>query len=71
MDGLLRVAVQQVGLSVEVAVKALATRPAAVLGLSDRCGAISPGLAADLVVLDDDLTVRSVIESGGVASAVG
>jgi N-acetylglucosamine-6-phosphate deacetylase len=38
-----------------------------VLGLDDRTGAIVPGLAADLVVLDADLRVQQVIV-GGVAT---
>jgi N-acetylglucosamine-6-phosphate deacetylase len=43
------------------------TNPAEFLGLGDRRGRIQPGLAADLVVLDKDLTV---VETwiGGVAS---
>lgn len=52
------------GLSVPDAVAASATRPAELLGLADRVGAIRPGLAADLVLLDDDLRVRQVGKAG-------
>jgi N-acetylglucosamine-6-phosphate deacetylase len=55
-----RRAVRASGLSLEEAVRLSATTPAALLGLSDR-GAISPGLRADLLVLDDDLGVRKVV----------
>lgn len=52
------------GLSVPAAVAASATRPAALLGLAESTGAIRPGLAADLVILDADLRVRQVIHRG-------
>lgn len=55
-----RRAVRDSGLSLEEAVRMSATTPAALLGLSDR-GAISPGLRADLLVLDDDLGVQKVV----------
>ncbi|GLY79385.1 N-acetylglucosamine-6-phosphate deacetylase [Actinoallomurus iriomotensis] len=55
-----RRAVRDSGLSLEEAVRMSATTPAALLGLSDR-GAVSPGLRADLLVLDDDLGVRKVL----------
>ncbi|GAB3287681.1 N-acetylglucosamine-6-phosphate deacetylase [Parasphingorhabdus pacifica] len=52
------------GLSVPDAVAATATTPAALLGASGRIGAIRPGLAADLVSLDDDLRLRRVMRHG-------
>jgi N-acetylglucosamine-6-phosphate deacetylase len=55
-----RRAVFDSGLSLTEAVRMTATTPAALLGLSDR-GAVSPGLRADLLVLDDDLRVRKVV----------
>ena len=64
MDTAVRRAVLQVGLSIEQAVAAASTTPARLLGLQDECGAISPGLAADLVVLDADLRLQRVMIGG-------
>jgi N-acetylglucosamine-6-phosphate deacetylase len=52
------------GVAVEDAVAALTATPARVLGLGDRAGALAPGRAADLVVLDDDLDVVAVMTRG-------
>ncbi|MEO7260720.1 MAG: amidohydrolase family protein [Jatrophihabitantaceae bacterium] len=62
MDEAVRRAVLQVGLSMEQAVAAASTTPARLLGLEAECGAISAGLAADLVVLDARL--RHVMVGG-------
>ena len=43
------------GLSPDVALAALTTAPARILGVSARYGSIAPGKAADLVVTDGDL----------------
>ena len=40
---------------------AASTTPARVLGLGDRTGALCPGLAADLVVCDDEFRPRAVM----------
>lgn len=64
MDVAFRRAVQQVGLSIGTAVAAASTNPARVLGIADRCGSLTAGLAADLVLLDDDLQVRRVMVAG-------
>jgi N-acetylglucosamine-6-phosphate deacetylase len=55
-----RRAVLDSGLSLTDAVRLAATTPAELLGLDDR-GAVAPGRRADLLVLDDDLTVRAVV----------
>jgi N-acetylglucosamine-6-phosphate deacetylase len=52
------------GLPVPDAVAAASTTPARVLGLGDRTGALGPGLAADLVVCDDDFRPRAVMRQG-------
>jgi N-acetylglucosamine-6-phosphate deacetylase len=62
MDAALRVATRA-GLSIVDAVRSAATTPAAALGLADR-GAIAAGRRADLVVLDEDLTVLRVMRAG-------
>lgn len=57
-------AVQHAGFSMTAAAAAAATNPARALGIADRTGSITAGLAADLVVLDTDLSVRSVMADG-------
>lgn len=64
MDAALRRAVHTLGLDVAEASSAASTTPARVLGIDDRVGAIAPGLAADLVLLDADLTVQRVMKAG-------
>ncbi len=63
MDAAFRNLVHAGGLTVPEAVLATATTPASLLGLS-RVGEIRSGLAADLVVLDDDLRPRGVLKDG-------
>ena len=59
MIGAVRNAVSMLGLSLEDAVSIAAGAPAAFLGLAGQRGAIRPGQAADLVLLDETLSVRS------------
>jgi N-acetylglucosamine-6-phosphate deacetylase len=63
MDAALRRAVGA-GVSLVDAARMAATTPAQVLGLSEVLGALVPGLRADLVELDPDLTVRRVMRAG-------
>ncbi len=62
MDTALRRAVQDLGIPIIDASLAAATNPARLLDLNT--GALKPGLPADLVVLDDTLTVTSVMVRG-------
>jgi N-acetylglucosamine-6-phosphate deacetylase len=62
MDSALRRAVRVLGLPMIDAARAAATTPARLLALPT--GALEPGLDADLVVLDDDLAVSSVMVRG-------
>jgi N-acetylglucosamine-6-phosphate deacetylase len=55
-----RRAVRESGIALPDAVRLSATNPAMLLGLTDR-GSVSPGLRADLLVLDEDLAVRKVL----------
>ncbi|MCP2262326.1 N-acetylglucosamine 6-phosphate deacetylase (EC 3.5.1.25) [Streptoalloteichus tenebrarius] len=64
MDAAFRNLVRSCGLSVVDAAWASATRPAALLGLAERTGAVRAGLAADLVVLDADLRPTQVLHRG-------
>jgi len=52
------------GLPVPEVAAAASTTPARVLGLADRTGALCPGLAADLVVCDDEFGLRAVMLHG-------
>lgn len=62
MDEAVRRSVVEVGLDVSVVAAAAATTPATLLRIDDRLGAIKPGLAADLVVLDDDFRLVRVLQ---------
>jgi N-acetylglucosamine-6-phosphate deacetylase len=63
MDSAFRTLVNRLGLPVFEAARMCATTPAAELGLVDR-GSITPGLAADLVVLGPALDVRQTYIGG-------
>ena len=52
------------GLPVTEVAAAASTTPARVLGLGDRTGALAPGLAADLVVCDEDFRLQAVMRQG-------
>jgi N-acetylglucosamine-6-phosphate deacetylase len=64
MDVAVRRAVCDVGMSVAAASLAASGTPARLLGLADRCGALTEGLDADLVHLDDDLRLTRVMAAG-------
>jgi N-acetylglucosamine-6-phosphate deacetylase len=63
LAGVVRYAIAA-GLTVPDAAAAASTTPARVLGLAGRTGSLSPGLAADLVVCDDDFRPRAVMRQG-------
>ncbi len=63
-DDALRRAVQEVGVSVEDAVRALTATPAAAIGRAADLGRLAPGSAADAVLLDDDFRVLQVWSAG-------
>ena len=52
------------GLPVPDVAAAASTTPARILGLANRTGALRPGLAADLVVCDDDFRPSAVMRHG-------
>jgi N-acetylglucosamine-6-phosphate deacetylase len=64
-SSLLRVVATAVAAGVPLAdaARAASQAPARVLGLADR-GRVAPGMAADLVVTDESLTVRRVLRAG-------
>ncbi len=62
-DRLVRVMTGPGGASLPEAVRMLTATPAAIMGLTDR-GTLTPGLRADLVVLDDQLNVLRTVING-------
>jgi N-acetylglucosamine-6-phosphate deacetylase len=56
--------VVQSGVSIVDVARMASTTPARVLGLDGDVGAVAPGLRADLVLLDDELRVVSVLRRG-------
>jgi N-acetylglucosamine-6-phosphate deacetylase len=63
MAGVVRHAIAA-GLPVTAVAAAASTTPARVLGIAERTGALRPGLAADLVVCDEDFRLRAVMRGG-------
>nr|MCR5084580.1 amidohydrolase family protein [Succinivibrionaceae bacterium] len=59
-------AVKEMGMPLELALRAVTANPARAIGLGKTIGAIAPGLLADLVLLDDDLEIRMVVLRGKV-----
>ena len=68
MDAVVRRAITSIGLSVTEVARAAATTPARQLGLGGVTGALRPGLAADIVVLDAGLQVSAVLARGQLVS---
>jgi N-acetylglucosamine-6-phosphate deacetylase len=64
MDVALQRGVRALGLPIEVVSRAVSGNPARALGIAERVGAISAGLDADLVVLDDALVPQRVMRRG-------
>ncbi|EHY89521.1 N-acetylglucosamine-6-phosphate deacetylase [Saccharomonospora azurea] len=64
MDVAFRNLVHDAGLDIADAVAATASHPATQLGIDTETGSLSPGLLADLVVLDDDLRLTGVLRRG-------
>lgn len=61
----MRTAVLKMGIPMESAVKCAAVNPAKSVGIYDRCGSITPGKRANVVLLQkEDLSLRQVIVEG-------
>ncbi|MCI5955864.1 MAG: N-acetylglucosamine-6-phosphate deacetylase [Clostridiales bacterium] len=67
-DRLVRVMVQKAGLPLWEAVRMMTLNPARVMGWEARKGALREGLDADLVLLNDDITVANVYVLGTAAA---
>lgn len=57
-------AVQLAGLSLQSAVHLATLAPAKVIGIDNRSGQIAPGMPADMLVLNQDLSLRHIILGG-------
>jgi len=64
LSGCVRVAVAEMGIPLESAVKCASANPAKAIGVYDERGSIEPGKIADLVLLNEDLSVRDVFLRG-------
>ncbi|WP_102224570.1 N-acetylglucosamine-6-phosphate deacetylase [Acidimangrovimonas sediminis] len=64
LPGALSVAVGQLGLTPEAALRMATAVPAALIGASDRIGRIAPGRVADLVHLSDAMALTRVWAAG-------
>jgi N-acetylglucosamine-6-phosphate deacetylase len=64
MDNALRNAVRLAGVPLADAAVSASLTPARALGIADRVGSLETGKRADLVVLDEDLRVVSVMQKG-------
>ncbi|MGW7789429.1 N-acetylglucosamine-6-phosphate deacetylase [Streptomyces tricolor] len=64
LSDILRFTVLRAGVPLPHATRMAATTPARVAGIAERTGSLAPGLAADLVVLDDGLRVLRVARHG-------
>jgi N-acetylglucosamine-6-phosphate deacetylase len=67
MAGAVRNTVRRLGLALPVALRMASLNPAAFLRLDHELGRVAPGYRADLVLLDDDLTVKQTWIGGRTA----
>jgi N-acetylglucosamine-6-phosphate deacetylase len=67
MDQCLRNTVSLMEVPVADALRMVSTTPAAILGIMDRKGILTPGRDADVVVLNPDLHVTHTITAGRIA----
>ena len=62
-DRLVRVAVKEAGIPLTDGVRMITATPARIMGLTNK-GSIAPGMDADLVVFDEEITVKKVFAKG-------
>ena len=65
-DRLVRNMVQLAGVNIPEAVQMMTTTPARIMGVHDRKGSLTIGKDADIVIFDDNFTIRKTIVNGTV-----
>lgn len=60
----MKTTVRDMGIPLEVAVRAAAVNPAKAIGIYDKYGSIEPGKVANLVLLDEELNTKAVFIKG-------
>ena len=60
----MRIAVSEMGIPLESAVRCATWNAAKAIGAEDRCGVLLPGRKADLVILRKDLSIKAVLKEG-------
>ena len=60
----MRIAVKDMGIPLETAVRAAAVNPAKAIGIFDDYGSIEPGKVANIVLLDHELNIKGVYIKG-------
>jgi N-acetylglucosamine-6-phosphate deacetylase len=63
-DRLVRNMVRMAGQPICDAVRMITSTPAAIMGIGDRKGALSPGKDADIVIFDEDINIRHTLVGG-------
>ncbi|MDD3206096.1 MAG: N-acetylglucosamine-6-phosphate deacetylase [Lachnospiraceae bacterium] len=65
----IRVAVQKMGIPLESAVRCATINPAKAIGIDKQYGSLEAGKAADIVLLDENLNIHTIIKAGKVVTA--
>lgn len=64
MDRLIRTTVKSAGIPLADAARMASAVPARIMGVDDRKGILSPGKDADIIIMDEDLTLTYVMALG-------
>ncbi len=60
----MKTAVQKMGISLETAVRAASENPAVSIGVDNEYGSISSGKYANIILMDDDMTIKYIVQRG-------
>jgi N-acetylglucosamine-6-phosphate deacetylase len=63
-DRLVRTMIDLAGLPLSETITMITSTPAAIIGVDDKKGSLSPGKDADLVIFDDNITIQTTIIKG-------